>query len=248
MIRNEENPIPLGKKLEENCILEIKRSTLNKVRAWIREGNEELGGLMSLVKSGESKYKILEAYLPQQIVTPIYLRIAEADTNKIKSKINKEVMDFQKEIFAKFKDEKLSLADLATMESKKAAIVKRSGTLKCQWHSHVNMSTGKSGTDDNTALRICENSDFMFMMILNKKDEMTLYLYVREPMPVIIKDVELKIIEDNETEIYATAEQDVRENVFSEETHFVNKAGAIEERGNDENSKIRADAETAGAK
>ena len=67
-------------------------------------------------------------------------------------------------------------------------------------HSHVNMATSPSGTDNDNIYKMMKYvKDYFIQMIFNLKDSITLNLYQREDM-LIYKDLPYTVILDNEIE------------------------------------------------
>lgn len=219
-----------SKPFEKGCLLIIPEEIWNKTMAWVDGCDDECGGYMSICKESESTYRITESYLPRQVTSAAYLRLEDQDCSRIKSELTKERRNFLSEQANAIDAGTFTADDLFNLDNKLKEINAENGPLKCQWHSHVNMDTAKSGTDHSTGLRLSENGDFIFMLILNKREKYSGYIYMREPAPAVL-EFDL-VIEMNGAKAYPKiqATKDLKENVFSDSNFEVNEEGMIEER------------------
>jgi len=78
-------------------------------------------------------------------------------------------------------------------------------TIRFQGHSHVNMPTGPSGTDKdfyNAILQSLDKNDFYIFAIMNKRNELNIWIYDYEQNIIFDKeDINLHILEADGTPI-----------------------------------------------
>lgn len=89
--------------------------------------------------------------------------------------------------------------------------------LRCHGHSHVQMGTSASSTDDayqEDMIQNIENGEFYIFMILNKQRSMNIYLYDFEQQIMFTeKDINLQIMTQDNEEIISWAVEEIDKNV-----------------------------------
>lgn len=88
----------------------------------------------------------------------------------------------------------------------------KEANLKLWWHSHASMDTFWSKTDDDTG-RIISKADWAFRVVINRNDQIKVSADVNEPFPHTVHDLNLKIYNPGEKEIYKECRKEVKEKV-----------------------------------
>ena len=84
--------------------------------------------------------------------------------------------------------------------------------LKLWWHSHGSMDTFWSRTDNNTA-RIISKTSWAFRAVINKSGKVKISADINEPFPHTVHDMDFRIYNPREREIYDECKKEVKEKV-----------------------------------
>jgi hypothetical protein len=73
--------------------------------------------------------------------------------------------------------------------------------LKLWWHSHVNMLTFWSGTDEQCVKNLCLDQ-YLISIVTNKKGDYKMRFDIKEPYSLTLDDLNFNIIESIDQELY----------------------------------------------
>lgn len=93
------------------------------------------------------------------------------------------------------------------------------------WHSHVNMTTFLSTTDEAT-LKALSNDSFVVAVVVNKDQEITAVAEISQPVPLRL-DLDVKILYENAAQVEA-AEKEVAKKVNAREVKHYFHNGKID--------------------
>jgi hypothetical protein len=94
--------------------------------------------------------------------------------------------------------------------------------LKFWWHSHVNMSTFWSGTDDECAETL--SKEFAFSLVVNKSKDKRCRLDLYDPFRITVDHIKVLELTPDDEDLKKKCEDDVKDKVKSHTTYY---------RGND---------------
>ncbi len=162
-----------------NFTLKCPLKEYAKLLFWVEHCSIEGGGPFYIKEDKAKKcYRLTVADIVKQVASPASINYedkAYSEYTQMKSKAEKiayedVIMGHMTETGAK----ELTQVSFPKMKKFVNTYKQKAGYLYGQWHSHVRMGCGPSGTDVNNAHLMCESMPQMFMLIMNKMHEYTL--------------------------------------------------------------------------
>ena len=155
------------------AVLEVPEQLLTELKQYVMCTSVEIGGFLVGIQVAPGRYKVTKIHVSEQAVHDTEVDVAEADTDKLVKLLHNQFEDAMKETFDKLPELKEDIPFAASMYVTKE---KAKEKIICQWHSHVDMPTFMSGTDEKTLVALSKQHGMMFMLIMNKEDERNLWV------------------------------------------------------------------------